>query len=326
MKSEHSNSLNSIVNLHRYLTKAFRLFPAKASEALSPKAAEEIVKMKSTVFCVTSSLLFALVMNSRAQAVGFNLPQVSPDQNPLQLLGPAGEEFTFQKTGETTGGRYTLADILLPAGAGPLPHIHHNQDEWFYVESGTVQLEMGENAYSNLNIIPGINAPKEHLHTINATPGTLIYGPRYHVHGYTNVGTTPAKLLNIWTPSGMENYFKEVAQPLPDPSNPPAINPENKALFVSEAPKYGINQSSSFGQYVDTVDNNLPLDMAMDNHADQLVALLSPDVQPVPESSSPLGVLAFGAFVAILMLKRKHKLVSNVHLVLTKFICSIEYS
>ncbi len=276
--------------------------------------------MKSVVVCVTSSLVFALGMNSRAEAATFDFPNVTPDPNPQLTEGPAGDQFTFLKTAATTNGRYTLAEALIPPGAGPIPHIHHREDEWFYFPDGGLQLQMGDNVYPDTNyknIPDGENLPKEHLHVTNTNPGDLFYGPKNHVHGFYNPGTKPERIVFVWTPGGIENYFQAVGQPITDPSKPPLITPENKALFVSLAPEYGITQSSTFWQYVDTVDNNFP---DMGNHADELLTLLSPDIESVPESSSPLGMLAFGAFVAISILKRKHKSVSKVCLVLTNFV------
>jgi quinol monooxygenase YgiN/mannose-6-phosphate isomerase-like protein (cupin superfamily) len=222
-------------------------------------------------------LILVLIMDVRAEPAGFDFPKVIPDPNPLQILGPAGERFTFTKTCATTGGRYVMADALIPPGAGPLPHIHHYTDEWFYFPDGGLTLEMGSNIYPNINKVPGVNLPKEQLHLAKADPGSLFYGPKYHVHGFINPGQKPRRLIFVWTPDdGITEYFKEVGQPMPDPSNPPAINPKSKALFISQAPKYGINQSAYFNQYIDAIDHNFP---KMDNHVDELLALLAPDVE-----------------------------------------------
>ena len=98
---------------------------------------------------------------------------------------------------------------------------------------------------------------------VKTTSSSLFYGPRYYVHGFINNSKKPQKLIFIWTPddakTGITNYFKEVGQPLPDPANPPAIDPKNKALFISQAPKYGINQSSDFSQYVSSTDYKFPI-------------------------------------------------------------------
>ncbi len=227
------------------------------------------------------TLVFVLFSSSRLEAAKFTFPQVIPDAHPLQILGPAGDRLTFIKTGETTCGSYVMAEILVPPKEGPLPHIHHYTDEWFYFPQGGITLEMGSNAFPDLNIVPGAKAPKERLHLVKTSSGSLYYGPRYYVHGFVNKTNKPIKFISIWTPDdakvGMTSFFKAVGQPMPDFANPPQINPKNKALFVSEAPKYGINASADFWQYVSAVDYKKVA--PMDNHAQELIALLAPDVK-----------------------------------------------
>jgi hypothetical protein len=79
----------------------------------------------------------------------------------------------------------------------------------------------------------------------------------------------------IWMPDTPDvsilNYFKSVGQILTDVKNPPPISTIAKVLFVTEAPKWGINQSSDFFQYVETVDRWTP---PMDNRQQALVDML----------------------------------------------------
>ena len=50
---------------------------------------------------------------------------------------------TIKATAEQTGGQYTLVEILAPEGfASPL-HVHHFEDEGFYVLDGSVTIELG---------------------------------------------------------------------------------------------------------------------------------------------------------------------------------------
>jgi mannose-6-phosphate isomerase-like protein (cupin superfamily) len=243
------------------------------------------VKQTLTALAVLGLLLGALGSNdSKPDDTTFQFPDVEPDPEPLRLLGPAGEQFTFLKTGATTDGSFVLAIADTPPGAGPLPHVHRNTDEWFYIAEGTVQMQMGSRAYP-AGEVPGKNAPRAVLHTMNANRGTLLYGPRNVIHGYKNIGDKPAKIITVWAPDkGVTDYFKAVAQPLPDPDNPPPINPKNQALFVSEAPRFGIDQSAAFDQYIEKVDGKFP---HIDSNKEALVKLLSkntkaPAVTPLP--------------------------------------------
>ena len=236
------------------------------------------------VLLFTLSLVMTVVLVvtkvKSTESAAFTFPYVPPDFNTFSILTPAAEKFRFIKTGATTCGQYSMVEAVIPPGAGPLPHIHHRQDEWFYFPDGGLTLQMGDNLYPDIHKVPGANLPKERLHLVKTTPGSLFYSTRYHVHGFTNSGKEPKRIVFIWAPddpvTGITNYFKAVGQPLPDPSNPPPVDPKNKALFVSQAPKYGINQSASFNQYVAKVDDNLH---EMDNHANELLALLAPDLK-----------------------------------------------
>lgn len=84
--------------------------------------------------------------SSFAKAESFKFPDVKPDPNPLRILTPAKEQFTFIKTGATTCHQYTMVEAIIPPGAGPLPHIHHFTDEWFYFPEGGITLGMSMEA------------------------------------------------------------------------------------------------------------------------------------------------------------------------------------
>ncbi len=47
-----------------------------------------------------------------------------------------GETYTVKVPGEATGGAFALFEGLVPPGLGTPPHIHHPNDETFYVLGG----------------------------------------------------------------------------------------------------------------------------------------------------------------------------------------------
>ena len=49
--------------------------------------------------------------------------------------------------------------------------------------------------------------------TVIGGPGTYLYGPRNIEHRWTNVGKGRGRLLNVFTPSGIEGYFVDVGYP-----------------------------------------------------------------------------------------------------------------
>src|SRR3712207_1563953 len=66
---------------------------------------------------------------------------------------------TIRATGKQTGGRYALVEVLEPEGEEAPLHVHHNEDEGFWVLEGELTFQVGEE-------------------TIKASPGSFLYGPK----------------------------------------------------------------------------------------------------------------------------------------------------
>ena len=107
---------------------------------------------------------------------------------------------TIKATAEQTGGRYTLVEILAPEGEGVL-HVHHFEDEGFYILEGELTFYVGEQ-------------------TIKAQPGSFLFGPKDVPHAFT-VDRGPARLLFVLSPAGMEGLIREMGEPARSLSIPP---------------------------------------------------------------------------------------------------------
>lgn len=224
-------------------------------------------------FVFGTLLIILVAASASAQNLKFKFPEYKKDAKPMIIQGPAGEIFTFTRVGATTCGKFTIADSVIPPAAGPMPHIHHWTDEWFYFPDGGITIYMSEKTYPDLKKVPGKNLPKGKVHKYRTKPGDLIYGPRYYIHGFNNEAKDNRRLIFVWTPDKISEYFKEVGQLVTDPKHPPKIAERNKALFVSQGPKYGINQSSSWGEYVEG-EGDYEMKPG-DNHAKELETLLA---------------------------------------------------
>ena len=126
-----------------------------------------------------------------------------------------GHQITYKATGEETGGAYSLLEVLI-TGAGPPQHIHNDAEEAFYVVEGEVDVKRGDE-------------------TIHAPTGAFILIPRGTVHTRWNTGPTPAKLLVIFSPPGMEEFFRETGK---EGGEPELAAYMEKALPVAE--KYSL--------------------------------------------------------------------------------------
>jgi mannose-6-phosphate isomerase-like protein (cupin superfamily) len=134
----------------------------------------------------------------------------------------AGELYTAKAGSEETGGAFALAEATTSPGGGPPPHIHHREDEAFYVLEGELEFMVeGE--------------------TIKAGAGSFLYVPRGTLHTYRNVGTGPARYLGMVTPAGLEKFFEEVSVPATsDRTSPPPFEQEDLDRLLAVAPTYGL--------------------------------------------------------------------------------------
>ena len=107
----------------------------------------------------------------------------------------------IKATKEQTGGQYTLVEILAPEGfASPL-HVHHFEDEGFYMLEGEMTFYVGDQ-------------------TIKAQPGSFLFGPKKVPHAFT-VDSGPARLLFVLSPAGFEDLVREMGEPARELTIPP---------------------------------------------------------------------------------------------------------
>lgn len=96
-------------------------------------------------------------------------------------------------TQETGGGTFILEHSNLVPGGPPL-HLHPEQEEWFYVMEGEVLFQIGERR-------------------MQLKVGDSVLAPRKVPHTFTAVGTTPGKLLIVFSPAGkMEQFFRDATR------------------------------------------------------------------------------------------------------------------
>jgi mannose-6-phosphate isomerase-like protein (cupin superfamily) len=132
-----------------------------------------------------------------------------------------GTLFEVKATGVETGGSFSLIEELNPPGDGPPLHIHHNEDETFYILEGEVTFICGEK-------------------TIRATPGSYVYAPRGIPHTYRVEGTQPARMLTMMVPAGVEQFFIELGTPALELTLPPDTVTTDMEKLGCLAKKYNL--------------------------------------------------------------------------------------
>src|SRR5882724_9335916 len=128
------------------------------------------------------------------------LARPNEDQN-LPHFGLAGDIYTILLTGKDTAGRYCLIDMLVPPGGGPPPH-RHDFEEMFTILDGEIEL---------------ICRGEGH----RASAGSTVNIPANAPHSFKNTSDKPARLLCMCTPSGQEEFFMAVGDPVDSRTAPP---------------------------------------------------------------------------------------------------------
>ncbi len=148
-------------------------------------------------------------------------------QDPLAVHAGEGEALwwfgslaVIKATAADTGGRMTIIEITEPPGAESQLHVHHTEDEGFWILEGDVTLEIGDS-------------------TIQAHAGDYAFGPRDIPHRYT-VGETGCRMLFILTPGGFEGLVREMSEPAAGRTLPPPLNEQPDMDQVAAiAARYG---------------------------------------------------------------------------------------
>jgi len=115
---------------------------------------------------------------------------------------------------------YTMGLTVTPYNAGPIPHTHWAEDEWFILLQGEMDawLPVANKTPYKEGEIPGKNGiPKiEDYYYVHLTPGQIGFLPAGYTHNYRNASPTkePLTFLTIWsrkdqtaTPGGIEELF-----------------------------------------------------------------------------------------------------------------------
>jgi quercetin dioxygenase-like cupin family protein len=152
----------------------------------------------------------------------------TPAIAPIALDPEEGEALWFLgilatvKAGtESTAGRVAVIEHLAPRGSGSPLHVHHRQDEWFYVIDAELIFWVGGRV-------------------IDAAAGSFVYGPREVPHTFA-VSSDTARFLLVTEPAGFERYMRALAEPASELVIPaPASEPRDVEAMARLAAEYGI--------------------------------------------------------------------------------------
>jgi mannose-6-phosphate isomerase-like protein (cupin superfamily) len=125
--------------------------------------------------------------------------------------------------GAATEGGLSIVDHRVPAGYAPPRHIHHGQDEVFYILAGQFSIVCGAQAWE-------------------AGPGSLVFLPRDVPHGFTVSRDGDGRTLLITAPGGFDALIQELGEPAGSLSLPDASRPQpDLARLAAVSAAHGIS-------------------------------------------------------------------------------------
>ena len=127
---------------------------------------------------------------------------------------------TIKATAASTGGAFGLVEAIGPAGSSPPLHVHHREDESFWLLEGSLTVRCGDRTFS-------------------AEPGSFTFLPRGVPHTFVVEGDTPARLLSICVPGGFERYFADAGRPAEGDGLPPEA-PLDVEMLARVGAEYGL--------------------------------------------------------------------------------------
>jgi quercetin dioxygenase-like cupin family protein len=135
-------------------------------------------------------------------------PEADGALRPVSVPADGGEALwwggglaVIKATGADTDGQMAILEVTEPPDTEAPRHVHHKEDEAFWVLEGDVTFEVdGE--------------------TIAAGPGHYAFGPRDVPHSY-RVGPSGCRMLFIVTPAGFEELVRHMSVAAPERTLPP---------------------------------------------------------------------------------------------------------
>lgn len=104
-------------------------------------------------------------------------------------------------SGKDTGGELFIFQHTKMGKGGPPRHIHHAQDEWFYVVGGRFAAEVGDEKFV-------------------LRPGDSFFAPRKVAHAWACVSDEPGTIITAVSPVGTFETFMRETTTLPTIPSP----------------------------------------------------------------------------------------------------------
>jgi quercetin dioxygenase-like cupin family protein len=151
---------------------------------------------------------------ARAQPAGHRHPTLSSADKERQAFNFLDLKMYVEVDSDDTKGAMAVVRVFVPPGAGPAPHVHSREDEFFTVVRGRYRFRHGDEE-------------------LDGSPGSTLLMPRGIPHVFRNLSDEPGEHLVTLVPGGLEKLFREV-------SAAKLQMPRDKAKYDELCGKYGL--------------------------------------------------------------------------------------
>jgi mannose-6-phosphate isomerase-like protein (cupin superfamily) len=131
-----------------------------------------------------------------------------------------GGRFTVKVAEANADGRFSLVETVAFRSTEPPLHIHHNEDEAWYIVDGQMTFYVGDDA-------------------LPAGPGSFVFAPRGIAHTFM-VDVEPTRVLVFASPAGFERFALELGEPATSDKPPAGLAMPGPDVLGPVAQRYGI--------------------------------------------------------------------------------------
>ena len=131
-----------------------------------------------------------------------------------------GGRFTAKATADVTEQRFALVESVAFQSTEPPWHIHHREDEAWYILDGKMTFYVGDAV-------------------LEAAAGCFAFAPRGIPHTFT-VDVEPTRVLVFASPAGFEHFALELGEQARDDTPPAGLAVPGPEVLGPVAERYGI--------------------------------------------------------------------------------------
>ena len=137
-----------------------------------------------------------------------------------QSVWSLGGRFTLKVGEGDVSGRFALVETLAFRSTEPPLHIHHKEDEAWYILDGHMTFYVGDEV-------------------IEADAGSFVFAPSGIAHTFT-VDIEPTRVLVFASPAGFERFALELGEPATSDQPPAGLAVPGSDVLGPVAGRYGI--------------------------------------------------------------------------------------